>query len=433
MATWKTASKAAALCTTAMLTIATLAGGANAQDADKKFKIYLSLSYSGNSWQSEAANIVKALAATPPYDKQVELIEVISGTDPQAQISAYESMIEAGADGIVSFPISSTALNRTIKRGCEEGVLFFSYDATVTEPCAYNVSYITSGFGENTAQALVNELGGKGKIFLSRGVPGNSVDKRHTDGAMHIFNQYPGIEVAAEYYSYWDDRTTQQETAKALAAHPDVDGIWAQAGEYGAIQALLDKGRRSRPSGRRELQRLPPGARQSGDAGEGPEGRLVRLAPGAVGLCVQADDGDPHRQARARADQHPVPAAVGAGRQGEALRGRHLRERLQHLPRRQGAVVVRDGSVQPGAAAGALARLGARGQADAGRDHPAAAGRGHQGSERAGHQLPELRAAGRSLQAHRRHRDGEALTHPAGGSGRPPLPCRDEERRWPDI
>lgn len=242
MTKWKSATKAVALGTTALLAIAALTGAASAQDADKKYKIYLSLSYSGNSWQSEAANIVKALAATPPYDKQVELIEVISGTDPQAQISAYESMIEAGADGIVSFPISSTALNRTIKRGCDEGVLFFSYDATVTEPCAYNVSYITSGFGENTAQALVNELGGKGKIFLSRGVPGNSVDKRHTDGAMHIFNQYPGIEVAAEYYSYWDDRTTQQETAKALAAHPDVDGIWAQAGEYGAIQALLDKG-----------------------------------------------------------------------------------------------------------------------------------------------------------------------------------------------
>jgi ribose transport system substrate-binding protein len=207
-------------------------------DAQDKKKIYLSLSYSGNSWQSEAANIVKALAKTPPYNDTVELIEVISGTDPQAQISDYESMIANGADGIISFPISSTALNRTIKRGCEQGVLFFMYDATVTEPCAYNISYITSGFGENTAQALVNELGGKGKIFLSRGVPGNSVDERHTNGAKHIFDQYPGIEVVSEYYSYWDDRTTQQETAKALAAHPDVDGIWAQAGEYGAIEAL---------------------------------------------------------------------------------------------------------------------------------------------------------------------------------------------------
>ena len=240
MTVWKSVSKTALLCGVALTTMVGLANSATAQD--KKFKIYLSLSYSGNAWQSEAANIVKALAATPPYDQQVELIEVISGTDPQAQISAYESMIEAGADGIVTFPISSTALNRAIKHGCEEGVLVFTYDATVTEPCAYNVSYITAGFGENTAQALVNELGGKGKIFLSRGVPGNSVDKRHTDGAMHIFKQYPGIEVVAEYYSYWDDRTTQQETAKALAAHPDVDGIWAQAGEYGAIQALLDQG-----------------------------------------------------------------------------------------------------------------------------------------------------------------------------------------------
>ena len=53
-----------------------------------------------------------------------------------------------------------------------------------------------------------------------------------------ILSRDPGIEVVAEYYSYWDDRTTQQETAKALASHPDVDGIWAQAGEFGAIQAL---------------------------------------------------------------------------------------------------------------------------------------------------------------------------------------------------
>ena len=93
----------------------TWAAQAQAQDGDK-FKIYLSLSYSGNAWQSEAANIVKALAATPPYDTQVELIENISGTDPQAQIAAYESMIDDGADAIISFPISSTALNRTIRR-----------------------------------------------------------------------------------------------------------------------------------------------------------------------------------------------------------------------------------------------------------------------------------------------------------------------------
>jgi ribose transport system substrate-binding protein len=222
---------------------------ANAQAKPNKAKyvIYLSLSYSGNAWQSEAANVVKALAKTPPYDKLVELREVISGTDVQAQISAYESMIAANADGVISFPVSPTALNRVVKRGCEKGTLFFMYDATVTEPCAYNVSYITSGFGENTAQQLVNLLHGKGNIFVIRGVPGNSVDKRHVDGAMSVFQKYPGIHIVADYSGYWDDRTEQQETAKALAAHPDVDGIWSEAGEDGAIKALLASGKKLVP------------------------------------------------------------------------------------------------------------------------------------------------------------------------------------------
>ena len=121
-------------------------------------------------------------------------------------------------------------------------MLFVNYSGTVTEPCAHNVSYITAGFSQNTAQALVNMLHGKGKIFLDRGVPGNSVDKQNYQGAMSVFSKYPGIKILQEYYGMWNDQTTQQETAKALASHPDVDGIWGQNGEGGIIKALLASG-----------------------------------------------------------------------------------------------------------------------------------------------------------------------------------------------
>ena len=82
----------------------TFAAQANAQDS-KKFKVYLSLSYSGNAWQSEAANIVKALAATPPYNDTVELIENIS-----AFLSHLRSVKPAAAKGtyIRSITISAT-------------------------------------------------------------------------------------------------------------------------------------------------------------------------------------------------------------------------------------------------------------------------------------------------------------------------------------
>ncbi|KGT92226.1 sugar ABC transporter substrate-binding protein [Erwinia typographi] len=233
--------KKCAVSAVAIMAALCFAANVNAEEQPKKYKIFLSLSYSGNNWMSETANIIKSLAKTPPYDKMVDLTEVISGTDPQAQISAYESMIASKADGIISFPISPTALNRVVRRGCSQGVKFFMFDSTVTEKCAYNISYISAGAGENMAQELVNELGGKGKIFMNRGVPGTSVDKRHYDGAMHIFKQYPDIQIVSEFYGYWDDRISQRETAKALVAHPDVNGIWSELGEAGVLNAVADR------------------------------------------------------------------------------------------------------------------------------------------------------------------------------------------------
>jgi ribose transport system substrate-binding protein len=49
------------------------------QQGQKKFKIYLSMFVAGGGWITAASNSIKALAATPPYDKIVELHEVISG------------------------------------------------------------------------------------------------------------------------------------------------------------------------------------------------------------------------------------------------------------------------------------------------------------------------------------------------------------------
>ncbi|MDQ7981079.1 sugar ABC transporter substrate-binding protein [Paraburkholderia sp. SARCC-3016] len=229
----------------AALTVAAFAGtAAHAQTPPKKYKVYLSMSYSGNGYQTETSNLIKALAATPPYDKLVELKTVISGTDVQAQAAAYQSMVSAGADAIITFPISSTGLNRAIHEACEKHVLVYTYSGTVTEPCARTVSYITAGFAQNTAQWLVNKLDGNGNVFIDRGVAGNSVDKMNYDGAMSVFRKYPNIKVVAEYYGMWNSQTTQQETAKALAAHPDVDAIFGENGEDGIVAALLASGQK---------------------------------------------------------------------------------------------------------------------------------------------------------------------------------------------
>jgi ribose transport system substrate-binding protein len=208
--------------------------------AQPRYKVFLNMSYSGNTWQAAAANGIKALAATPPYDKTVEFKTIISGTDVQRQISDLQSMIAANANAILVYPLSPTALNRVIKQACAKGIAVFTYDATVTEPCAYNVSNITARYGANTAQWMVNQMGGKGELVFNHGVAGTTVTKTYDEQAYHIFKKYPGIKIVGDFYGNWNDATSQEEVAKILAAHPNIDGIWTVDGTYGSLQAVLN-------------------------------------------------------------------------------------------------------------------------------------------------------------------------------------------------
>jgi ribose transport system substrate-binding protein len=234
-------------CLAALTALALVTATAAQAQEPKKYKVYLSMFVSGGGWITAASNAIKALAATPPYDKMVELQEVISGPEPQKQIAAYESMIASGADAIITLPASFTALNRRIKKGCEKGVVFFTFGQAVSEPCAYQVQAITNGFGENGGQLMANLTQGKAKILVNHAFPGGAADKRHYDGFLAAIKKYPGMKVVAETWGKASDEVSQAEAAKVLAAHPDIDAVFTQPGELGIIRAFQAAGRQKLP------------------------------------------------------------------------------------------------------------------------------------------------------------------------------------------
>lgn len=209
-----------------------------ASSGQKTYKVYNALSYSGNAWADSAANMIQALASTPPYDKQVEFKRIISGNDISKHISDLQSMIDAGADAIIMYPLSPTAYNALMQKADAAGCKIFCYDGTICNASAYNISYITSGVGQNTMQFIVNQIGGKGKIFMNGGVSGTATDKIQCDSAKKVLESYPEVEVVAEYWSNWDPVQSKTNTMKALASNPEVNAIWSQDGEYGVVQAL---------------------------------------------------------------------------------------------------------------------------------------------------------------------------------------------------
>ncbi|WP_459675168.1 sugar ABC transporter substrate-binding protein [Acidisoma sp. 7E03] len=210
---------------------ALLVGGMAAAQA-KPFKVYLSMSYIGNDWQAEAENMVKAMAASKEFKDKVKLEVQVSGPNAQRQIQQINAMVQAGAQAIVVYPISPTALNPVIRAACARHVVVIAYDAQVTEPCAYNVHIDQREAGTVTAQWLADKLGGKGNIVLMTGVPGTSVDTDRTAAAKAIFAKYPDIHIIAEGVGMWSQAVARTELSKIVATHPwsQIDGLWMQVG-----------------------------------------------------------------------------------------------------------------------------------------------------------------------------------------------------------
>lgn len=257
----------------AALAFGTGALPALAPAADEPYKVYLSMSYIGNDWQAEAANMVKALAAHPDYADRVDLQIQVAGPNAQRQIQQINAMVQSGADAIVVFPISPTALNQVVKSACAKGVKIVAYDGEITEPCAYNVTIDQHEAGRVTAEWLVDKLEGKGNILVMTGVPGTSVDAARTVAAKEVFEQHPDIKIVGEAVGMWSQAVTRTELSKLLATRDwgDIDGLWMQVGCYTANAMQLEAGKSAGAL-------LPC-------AGEGANGGRVQMLP--VGTEVE--------------------------------------------------------------------------------------------------------------------------------------------------
>jgi ribose transport system substrate-binding protein len=235
--------------------------------AKDKYKIYLSMSYIGNDWQGEAANMVKAMASSKDMADKVDLQVQVSGPNAQRQIQQINAMVQAGAKAIVVYPISPTALNGAVKNACDKGVTVIAYDAEITEPCAYNVHIDQEEAGRVTAEWLAKKLNGKGNIVAITGVPGTSVDTLRTKAAKDVFAKYPDIKIVNEAVGMWSQAVARTELSKILATRKwdQIDGLWMQVGCYTANTMQIEAG--ATPD------KLKP------CAGEGSNGGRVQMLP----------------------------------------------------------------------------------------------------------------------------------------------------------
>jgi len=251
------------------------------------YNIAVSNSFIGNDWRTQMIQMGRAYVEQPHVDPLVdEFTLVSSGQDVSAQIAQMDNMIASGADAIILNAASPTAFDAVIRRATDAGIIVVSFDNIVTAPEAVLINEDQVEFGRVMAEDLVDRMGGSGNVIMVNGVAGTSVDTDRQTGAKEVFDANPDIEVVAEVVGNWDSGEAQKVTADILATRDDIDGVWAQGGTPGAVQAFIDADRDFVPfAGEAENGYRKQLAEYEDD---GLVGISVGQSPGLIAVSIQA-------------------------------------------------------------------------------------------------------------------------------------------------
>ncbi len=205
------------------------------------FRIALANGYIANTWRIQMIQTAKAYAAQPEVAAKLKEFKVVStGEDVPAQISAINNFIDSGYDAIVVNAQNPTAFAPVIKRAKEAGVILVAFDNILDTEDAINVNVDQKGLGVLWADWLAKHLPDGGKILEVRGVAGTSVDTDRHNGIQETLAATGKPWEVVEVLGKWDDPTAQKATADAIAVHKKFDGITAQGGDTGVVQAMID-------------------------------------------------------------------------------------------------------------------------------------------------------------------------------------------------
>ena len=205
------------------------------------YRIALANGFIANLWRIQMIKTAKAYVAQPEIAAKIKEFKVVSvGEDVAAQIAAVNNFIDSGYDAIVINALSETAFAPAIKRANEAGIVIVSFDNTVSGDDFITVNVDQKGLGVFWAKWLVDNIPNGGKILEIRGVSGNPVDIARHDGIHETFDATGKKWDVTEVVGKWDDATAQKVVADAIAVNGHFDGITAQGGDTGVVQAMKD-------------------------------------------------------------------------------------------------------------------------------------------------------------------------------------------------
>ncbi|MGA5702439.1 ABC transporter substrate-binding protein [Peterkaempfera bronchialis] len=219
--------------------------GSSGKNAGKPF-IALSNGFIGNGWRQTMVASFEAAAKQAQQDGLIGKYKAVNAPGDNSateQIAQIKSLLLQKPDALLIDPSSPTALKPVIQQACTAGVKVVVFDSAIDAPCAHVIQNSFTDWATDAAKPLLDGIGGKGNVIVSRGVVGSQPEAEMYKTTQDILATYPGVKTAATVTGMCDGATAQKAVLGVLSSVPKVDGVIGCGDGYGVAQAFTTAGK----------------------------------------------------------------------------------------------------------------------------------------------------------------------------------------------
>ena len=159
--------------------------------------------------------------------------------------------LAAAPDAVVFVPVDDRRMVPDVARFAAAGIPVV---VCVNRMEGKFVSFVGSddvAVGETVARALIDSLGGAGRIVAIEGTPVAPTSRDRTIGLHKALAGTPAVKLLGSGVGYFQHAPARAEMARLIGEHPEIDGVWTSNDvmAFGALEALAAAGRSARVVG----------------------------------------------------------------------------------------------------------------------------------------------------------------------------------------
>ena len=159
--------------------------------------------------------------------------------------------LAAVPDAVVFVPVDDRQMVPDLARFADAGIPVVT---CINRMEGKVVSFVGSddvAVGHDAAKALIDALGGSGRIVAIEGTPVAPTSRDRTVGLRKALGEAPAIQLAGSGVGYFQQSPAREEMARLLAEHGEIDGVWTSNDvmAFGVLEALAAAGRTAKVVG----------------------------------------------------------------------------------------------------------------------------------------------------------------------------------------